>query len=544
MDFFSLAYILFVLIALIFYYRLPERFQWVVLLIANISFYLICGKWNIIFILITSLSVWLGGRKLSDLSAQHKVLKKNKELTKEDKKALKNRFQNKKRLVLWLVLILNLGILALIKYFKIFTPVTGLLLPLGISFYTFQAIGYLVDVYGDKYQAEKNYFRFLLFVSFFPQLIQGPINRYDKLGEQLKRAHKIDGERVKKALMLILYGLMKKYAIANMLVDSIEAVISSPVDVVPGALIAFAILMYSAQQYADFSGGIDIVLGVALLFDLEMMPNFRQPYFATSLGDFWRRWHISLGAFMRDYVFYPFALLKPMQKFGKWCSKHFGNHFGRVLPAGIANILVFFLVGLWHGAESHYIWWGLYNGIVIALSDLLEPAFSKVFSALHIKSDSKGVHVFRIIRTFIIVNIGWYFDRIEDFGQCIASLARTAFHFNLVEFMWSFGNVLLNPNAADSSYVLGGMALATISCIIVFVISVLFENGVDVFGSASSRKTKTHETGGATGAITKVERVDDSVDLRRIFLSLLFIFLIFISFVFMTSTGGFLYANF
>lgn len=523
MDFFSLAYILFVIIALLFYYRLPEKYQWVVLLVANISFYLICGKWNIIFILITSLSVWLGGRKLSSLSAMHKVLKKNKDLSKEDKKSLKNKFQNRKRVVLWAVLLLNLGILALIKYFKAFPAATGLLLPLGISFYTFQAIAYLVDVYGDKYEAEDNYFRFLLFVSFFPQLIQGPINRYDKLGEQLKRVHKIDAERIKKALMLILYGLMKKYAIANMLVDSIEAIIASPVDSVPGSLIVFAILMYSAQQYADFSGGIDIVLGVALLFDLEMMPNFRQPYFATSLGDFWRRWHISLGAFMRDYVFYPFALLKPMQKFGKWCGKHFGNHFGRVLPAGIANILVFFLVGLWHGAESHYIWWGLYNGIVIALSDLCEPAFSKVFPALHIKSDSKGVHIFRIIRTFVIVNIGWYFDRIEDFGQCLDSLVRTFAHFNDLDFAWGVGNVLLNADTTDANYVLGRMAMATLSCVVVFVMSVLFENGVDVFGKVGKEKT---------------------IGIHRTFLSLLFIFLILLSFVFMTSTGGFLYANF
>ena len=128
--------------------------------------------------------------------------------------------------------------------------------------------------------------------------------------------------------------------------------------------------MYSFQQYADFSGGIDIVTGAAQLFGIELAPNFRQPYFSISLGDFWRRWHISLGSWMRDYVFYPFALLKPVQKLGKKISKRFGKHLGVVLPASIANILVFFLVGIWHGPEVHYILWGLYNGIVIALSDI------------------------------------------------------------------------------------------------------------------------------------------------------------------------------
>ena len=136
---------------------------------------------------------------------------------------------------------------------------------------------------------------------------------------------------------------MKKYAIADMLVGSISSVLDGDISRLPGSLVVFAILLYSAQQYADFSGGIDIISGVSLLFGIELAPNFRQPYFSTSLGDFWRRWHISLGAWMRDYLFYPFALLKPMQNFGKWCTKHMGKngkHFGRVLPAGIANLVV------------------------------------------------------------------------------------------------------------------------------------------------------------------------------------------------------------
>lgn len=118
-----------------------------------------------------------------------------------------------------------------------------------------------------------------------------------------------------------------------------------------------------------------MVLGVAQLYGIEMMPNFRQPYFSTSLGDFWRRWHISLGAWMRDYLFYPFALTRPMQRFGKWATSHWGKHFGRVLPAAVANLLVFAVVGIWHGPQAHYLAWGLYNGLVIALADLLEPAF-------------------------------------------------------------------------------------------------------------------------------------------------------------------------
>ena len=126
------------------------------------------------------------------------------------------------------------------------------------------------------------------------------------------------------------------------------------------------LFLFSAQQYADFSGGIDLVLGIALLFGVEMMPNFRQPYFAVSLADFWRRWHISLGAWMKDYVFFPFALTKPMQKLGKWGNAKFGREIGRLFPGTLGNILVFLIVGIWHGAEAHYVIWGLYNGLVIS----------------------------------------------------------------------------------------------------------------------------------------------------------------------------------
>jgi len=522
MDFLSLGYILFVGATLLLYYNLQSKFQWKVLLASNLVFYLICGKWNLIFILFTSFTIFIGALRMEKISSDYKLEKKKDGLSREDKKILKARFQNKKRIVLWSVLVLNLTILAYMKYFRVmFGTGRGLLLPLGISFYTFQAVGYLIDVYGEKYPAEKNYAKFLTFISFFPQLIQGPINRYDKIEPQLSAPHSFSVDRAKRAALLIMYGLMKKYAIANMLEGSIAAVFDSSADTLPGSLIVFSILMYSAQQYADFSGGIDIVLGVALLFDIEMMPNFRQPYFATSLGDFWRRWHISLGAWMRDYVFYPFALLKSTQNFGKWCGKHLGKHFGRVLPAGVANILVFFLVGIWHGADLHYVWWGLYNGIVIALSDLMEPAFAALTEKLKINAKSAGMHVFRIIRTFIIVNIGWYFDRIEDMGKCLSCMKRTVTDFASSEFLYSVKNIMLNPDTTSPQYVLGGMALSVFCIILVFCVSILREQNRDVFSMLNAKSGVLY-------------------DLAIVIL----VMLTFTSFVFMTSTGGFLYANF
>ena len=166
------------------------------------------------------------------------------------------------------------------------------------------------------------------------------------------------------------------------------------------------VLLYSLQQYCDFSGGIDLVIGIAELMGIHLPQNFRQPYFSVSLADFWRRWHITLGAWMRDYVFYPFALSKPISALAKHIRKK-NTVLARTIPAALGNLLVFFLVGLWHGATSNYILWGLYNGIILAFSSLMEPVYKKYESSQRLAV----FHLFRIVRTFVIVNIGWFFDR-------------------------------------------------------------------------------------------------------------------------------------
>ena len=449
---------------------------------------------------------------LMRFSEQYHKIRKDKSIDRARRKEIKAAFDKKRRMILWTIIVINFGMLAVLKYLHPFFE--GFLIPLGISFYMFISIGYLVDIYFEKYEAEKNPFRFLLFVSFFPQLIQGPINRYDQMKEQLYGRHTLDWYRCKRALILILFGLLKKYTIANLLVHEIANILDAPTEKTPGSAIVFAILLYSAQQYADFSGGIDIVMGVAELFGIKMMPNFRQPYFSVSLGDFWRRWHISLGAWMRDYVFYPFALTAPMQKFGKWAKKHLNVHFGRVLPASIANILVFFLVGIWHGSQWHFIFWGLYNGIVIAGSDICAPLFAKITERLHINVKSKAFYLFRIIRTFIIVNIGWYFDRIYDIRDCFLCMKNTIFNFQMSQLDEFLGPILkIMPTKA---YV-----IVTVALCIVFADSVIKERGKD--------------------AITLL---DNRPLVLRWLLYLGMIFMILESFNFAVDAGGFMYANY
>ena len=400
------------------YHILPRRVRWLVLLAASYGFYASRSLSSLPFILVTTLSTWLGALRIDRLAADAKARIKVEKatLSSEEKKQLKARARSRERVWLYAVLVLNFALLAVLKYTDDVLSLAGrsalgLLLPLGISFYTFQSMGYLIDVYNGKYAAERSLPRFALFVSFFPQLIQGPIGRYDQLGPQLREPHDFDYDSMVRGLMLMLWGLFKKLVIADRAMGLVDTVFSAPAGEYGGAASVVAVLFYAVQQYCDFSGGIDLVTGIAQLFGIRLAPNFKRPYFSVSLADFWRRWHISLGAWMRDYVFYPFALTRPVTRLSKAAKSRFGAGFARALPAALGNILVFLLVGLWHGATSNYILWGLYNGVILAFSALMEPVYKRMNARLPRLTASKGFHIFRVLRTFVIVNIGWFFDR-------------------------------------------------------------------------------------------------------------------------------------
>lgn len=523
MEFYSLQFILFLVFWLIIYYSVRRRVcgrQWVILLAASLSFYAIVSVKSLAFILITAWTTWQAARTLERLSEEGKAARKAC-TDKAEKAAVKRQYLRKRRVVLWCCLILNFGILAILKYcggLLVGHGLSGLVIPLGISFYTFQSVSYLVDIYNGKYASAASFLQYLTFVSWFPQLLQGPINRYDAMGDALTQDHAWDAERAYKALLLILCGLLKKYAIAEQLSPLISAMFDTVDAQIPGSVVVCGILMYSAQQYADFSGGIDVVLGVSELFGIPMAQNFRQPYFATSLGDFWRRWHISLGAWMRDYVFYPVALTRPMQRLGKWCGKTFqgetGKHLSRTAAACIANLIVFLLVGVWHGAEEHYIAWGLYNGLIIALSDLTAPLWQRVGRTIRITGDGHGMRIFRIVRTFIIVNIGWYFDRISDLSYRMICFRNTVSAFRLS----ALKSTLYSYNV---DYVMKPIGIAIIGLVVVFIISVCRERQIDVR--------------------ERVCRMPSVIQAAALSVACV---LILFSFVFTAPSGGFLYAQF
>ncbi len=450
MELYSAAFIGFIIISLILHAiaekKCPDK-QWIVRLIISALFYAVIAKWRIIFLLFSAATVWYGAIILSQTSPVRR-----------------------KRIIVAVLLIINLGILAVTKYLL---PVVShpVLLPLGISYYTLMSVSYVVDVYGGKYECEKNPAKLLLYMIWFPQMLQGPINRYDSVSATLFKTTHTDSDCIKRNALLFMFGAFKKYAIANVMIGTVGEVFGGDLAEKPGGFLFIGAVLYALCQYADFSGGIDMMFAVSRLFGVEMDANFKQPYFARSLSEFWRRWHISLGQFMKAYVFFPFAVSKSVLKLNKKIGKKCGKHMARSVIGGLGNILVFFLVGLWHGPNLHFILWGLYNGVIIAVSDMCEPIFSRIRTLLHINADNKAWNLFRIARTFLIVCFAGYFDYIEKVSDSVIAFKNTLLHFSpALSRLWIID--LFNAKVLSVQKV----TVFLIAVIILFIVDILKEN--------------------------------------------------------------------
>lgn len=451
MELISMQFALFVAIALLLYYMFPEKYRWTVLLGASYTYYLIiCNKY-IIYMLVTTVTTYLAARAIDKLKDKQKmeVAAHKAEWSREERKAYKKHNLAKRRGLMIGVLLVNFGILGFLKYFtftaelvidvmSIFgfsgaAPDFGFLLPLGISFYTFQTMGYIIDVYQEKVESEKNPAKFALFVSFFPQIIQGPIAMYDDLAHQLYEGHKFVYNNLKNGALLILWGAFKKMVIADRAVKMINLV-TADTDAFSGTFVLMAALMYALQLYADFSGGIDIVRGIGEMFGITMAENFRRPYFSKSLTEYWHRWHITLGNWVRNYVFYPLSISKKFLDMGKWMKPRLGKHISKVVPTSIASLLTFLIIGIWHGANSKYVAFGLWNGGVIMLLELFRPVNDKIGDTLHINRKGALYKGAAMIWTFILVLVGYYFDIAKSFGNAMNMLYRSVFDFHIGDF--------------------------------------------------------------------------------------------------------------
>ena len=471
MSLVSIEFIVFVIISLLLYYMIRKKYQWIMLLVSSISFYLIGGITAILYLIFTTLTTYFAGRLLGKYNKEDK---KYADITKK-----------KKRLVVLITALLNFGILFFLKYWNPVADMINnvlrfekinrleLILPLGISFYIFQSIGYIIDVYRNKYEPEKNVFKYALFTSFFPQMVQGPISRFDSLGNELFSEHKFSWDNLKDGIQLLMLGYFKKLVIADRAAVVVNAVIGDYTNQ-SGSVLLIAMILYCIQLYCDFSGGIDVTRAVAKMFGITLVDNFKRPIFSTSLTDFWRRWHISLGSWMKDYLFFPMSMSKPFVKFGKFVRKHIPGKAGKIVPVSIVTFIVYFVIGIWHGGSLKYIAFGFWNGILITTALLLEPFFIKVKQKFNITDKNKLFYIFQIARTSTIVLIGRYITRAPRL-LAVFDMARITFtNFNI-------------SNVFDGTMMNFGITMADYVVIIVGTIIMLIMEAIDEYGIGTKK---------------------------------------------------------
>lgn len=479
MSFVSLRFAAFVIGVLLVYYLIPKKMQWFVLLCASYLFYFATGFGNGFYIVFTTVTTFFCAILISEEHKHQKeYLQEHKEhLTKEEKKEYKSKVKRRQRAVLALCLLMNFGILVFLKYNDFFISninlfrltyygktdfIDFIMLPLGISFYTFQSMGYLVDVYYGKYEADRHLGKFALFVSFFPQIIQGPISRFGELQGELYGEKSFFWYAIKSGFVRILWGLFKKLIIADRVAAYIKLV-ADPVNEYKGLYILIAVFLYSMQIYTDFSGGIDVSIGVAEMLGIRLTENFDRPFFSKSISEYWRRWHITLGTWFKDYIFYPLSICKPVIHLGKWTKKNLSEGLGKRLPIYLPMLAVWALTGVWHGSENRYIAWGLLNCFFIILGEEFAPASKKLKNYFKVNPASVGFKAFQIFRTFWLMALLRVFDispSIKAAFRMIANLFRDWSSFHLAEL---YGMELPKDD----------LKIALLACLVVLIVSLL-----------------------------------------------------------------------
>ena len=394
MLFNSLQFLMFFPVAVLLYYLLPNRFRYIWLLVCSYFFYMCWNVKYIILLIASTIVTYLSGLLIEKV--------KNNTLP-TDKTSSKAK---------WIVagsFTLNLTLLGVFKYFNFFmenlqkffnlmniefqTPKFSLLLPVGISFYVFQALGYTMDVYRGEVKAEKNFLKYAVFVSFFPQLVAGPIERTKNLLSQFDEEHKFNFDEVKSNLLLMAWGFFIKMVIADRIAIFVDAVYGN-YTLYDGWYIVVASILFAFQIYCDFAGYSIIAMGAAGVMGFRLMENFRSPYCAVSVKDFWSRWHISLTSWFRDYLYIPLG----------------GNRKGKVRKY-LNQIIVFCVSGLWHGAMWSYVIWGGLNGLFLVIGEATYSIRTKMKKRMCLKQTASSNKILSALLTFLLVDFSWIFFR-------------------------------------------------------------------------------------------------------------------------------------
>jgi D-alanyl-lipoteichoic acid acyltransferase DltB (MBOAT superfamily) len=466
----------------------PRRGRWVFLLGASYVFLWLCSGTLVSYLLMATFVTWAAALGIEHIRQTSKASAPEHE-SRDERKQRNSRMKARMRAVLAGCILADLGILIVLKYggfiggalnglrdalglpTLLTFSTSSVALPLGISFYTLQALSYVTDVYRGKYHACKNLGLIALFLGFFPQMEEGPIGRFDLLSDQLCAGNVAHGKRRAYGVQLICWGLFKKLVVADRLNPLVGELFNNHANY-QGVMVVLAGLLYTLQLYADFSGIIDVARGSAELFGVTLSLNFRQPFFAHDVNDFWRRWHMTLGSWLRDYVFYPVSLSVPTRKLTNWARNHLSGRAVKLVPATLALLAVWSATGIWHGAAWKYLFYGLYYFAIVLLGLIFEPAFEAFFSKTGIRRDGKLPRCLSVIRTFIFVCIGMILFRantIEDFTAMMASLFAGLGTSPILDGSW----LTHGTDALD-------MAVIVISAVILLVVDIIRERGISL----------------------------------------------------------------
>lgn len=451
----SFYFLCFLLGVLVLYYVVPGRFQWLVLLASSIAYYLLSGNGLlIVYPLITGLIAYLGAR------------------------------MPRKRISLILCIILMLSPLFALKYINfifntinIFLPEPVLAgpswaVPLGISFYTFSMLSYLIDVYNGIAECQTSLLKFLTYGIYFPTVLSGPIMKYRENASEFFVPHKLSYHSLAFGAQRILWGFFKVIVISERMRSIADTVFFFP-DINSGLNNLVAVLAYTLELYTNFSGSMDIVLGISEMFGLKLPENFNTPFFSTSIAEFWRRWHITLGDWMKEYVFYPLLRSRLFTNMQKSAKEKFGKKAGKQLTTFTAMLVLWFTVGVWHGGDWKYvIGSGLLHWLYIVTGELTAPAFNRLYSKINIDPKARFLNVIRSIRTFILVSIGLTFFRAANIRAALTILR----------------GIFVSGGAVESTF----PGLDWIECVIAFValIVLIVVSALQTKGSLRERIAK------------------------------------------------------
>ena len=411
MLFNSYSFLVFFPVVVLIHFLLPKKVQYLWLLAASYYFYMNWDARYVLLLLFSTAVTYASG------------------LIMEQAQTDKGR-----KMAVAISFVLNIGVLFFFKYFNfaidsvnlvlsqihlsVPKPDFQLLLPVGISFYTFQALSYTMDVYRKEITAERNFFKYALFVSFFPQLVAGPIERSKNLLKQVNKTYRFDYDKMREGLLIMLWGYFLKLVVADRVAIVVNTVYGDYAQY-GGVYIIVASVLFAFQIYCDFAGYSTIAIGAAEILGFSLMENFNCPYFSLSIGEFWRRWHISLSSWFRDYLYIPLG----------------GNRKGTTRK--YVNLMIVFLVsGLWHGAAGTYVVWGFIHGVYQVIGGLTRPMRNQCNQIFALKPDSIGHKALSALITFILVDFAWIFFRAESLSAAI-EMIKSMVHLGNISILWN-----------------------------------------------------------------------------------------------------------